>query len=265
LAAAIGLITLLAADDPASDAIETPPYEDFVVVPLRVHVLTADDLPDVDCKLSDADITRIIGKVNRIWNKAGIHFGLESIVREPAAEQAKFRLALKLDRRAPLELHRILLPSRSRRFQGLHAYYIHDFAVNGVHLERDVALVKETARLRPVEGGLDEPIPRVTSHELGHALGLPHREDRTNLLASGTTGIRLNVAEKWQAREAARRLPGTRTVPELRLAADEAVKKKQTARARQLWLWLSQIPGADADLAKQRLDALETYGEKAGH
>ena len=67
--------------------------------------------------------------------------------------------------------------------------------VNGVYLGDDFALVKETASSAQVEGGIDEPIPRVTAHELGHALGLPHRQDRTNLLASGTTGITFNEAE----------------------------------------------------------------------
>ncbi|MDQ3235285.1 MAG: hypothetical protein M3Q07_26035 [Pseudobdellovibrionaceae bacterium] len=36
---------------------------------------------------------------------------------------------------------------------------------------------------------------RTTAHEIGHQLGLPHRQDTTNLLASGTTGWTLNAAE----------------------------------------------------------------------
>ena len=41
--------------------------------------------------------------------------------------------------------------------------------VNGVYAGKDYAIVQETASLRPVEGGIDEPIPRVTAHELAHA------------------------------------------------------------------------------------------------
>lgn len=36
---------------------------------------------------------------------------------------------------------------------------------------------------------------RTTAHEICHQLGLPHRQDSTNLLASGTTGWTLNAAE----------------------------------------------------------------------
>jgi len=55
---------------------------------------------------------------------------------------------------------------QSRR---VHIYYIKQFGANGVFLGRAI-FVKDTAALRPVEGGIDEPLPRVTSHELGHAL-----------------------------------------------------------------------------------------------
>lgn len=36
---------------------------------------------------------------------------------------------------------------------------------------------------------------RTTAHEIAHQLGLPHRQDSTNLMASGTTGWTLNNAE----------------------------------------------------------------------
>jgi hypothetical protein len=244
-------------DEPAPDVTEPPAYEEFVVIPLRVHVLTADDLPEVDCRLSDSDVTRILDKVNRIWHKAGVHFGLESLVREPAARQGRFRAARDLaDEPTPLGLYRVLLPEASRRFDGLHVYYIHRFPVNGVYLGDGAALVQETARLKPVEGGIDEPLPRVTAHELGHALGLSHRQDRTNLLASGTTGTSLNRDEAGRARDRARSIRGARPVADLRREAEAVSERGDTATARRFWTWLSEIPGDQAREARRRLDEL---------
>ena len=77
----------------------------------------------------------------------------------------------------------------------VHVYFIHHFPINGVYLGRDAIFVKDTSRLREVRGEVDEPIPRVTSHEIGHAMGLQHRQDTINLLASGTTGWSVNDEE----------------------------------------------------------------------
>jgi len=250
------------AAEPAPDRVVDPPaYDEFLVIPLRVHVLSASDLPEVNCLLSDADVRRIVGKVNGIWHKAGIHWGLETPLREPAARQDRFRLARDLVRKDDFRIFPLLLPEGSREFDGLHVYYLHAFPVNGVYMGDDYAIVQETASLREVEGGIDEPIPRVTAHELGHALGLSHRQARTNLLASGTTGTGLNADEVRRARAGARAIEGVATVAELRRAAEDASKADDLPRARRLWSWLAEIPGAGADEARRRLAALETPGD----
>ncbi len=183
-------------DNPAGDGEATGPWkhDDFIVIPLRVHILSAKDLPEIDCHLSDGDITRILAKANRIWHQAGIHWGLEKLVREPAARTDRFLRARDLRGEDDLGAYRILFPDNSRGDAATNVYFIHEFSVNGVWL-RSAAVVKETAQLKKVPGGIDEPIPRVLAHELGHALSLPHRENRTNLMASGTTGTPLNAAE----------------------------------------------------------------------
>jgi hypothetical protein len=251
-------------DEPPAFVTQDPPYEEFLVIPLRVHILSADELPEVECKLKDSDITRILSKVNGIWHKAGIHFGLEALVREPAARQDRFKATREKEGTASVGLFRILLPDATRRFDGLHVYFIHQFGVNGIYMGDDFTIVKETAELKRVSGGLDEPLPRVTAHELGHALELPHRQDGTNLLSSGTTGIGLNAKEVSIARARAREIKGTIAVPDLKQRAFGAVRRSEVAGARRDWTWLSEIPGDEAATAKRHLEVLRSEPRPGG-
>jgi hypothetical protein len=85
LVLAIGIATVGDATQGPRAVALPPAAKVSLIVPLHVHVLSSRDLTLADCKLRDADITRIVGKLNTIWSKADIYFGLESIVREPAA------------------------------------------------------------------------------------------------------------------------------------------------------------------------------------
>jgi hypothetical protein len=82
LALIVGLVLAMPRIAGAQDV----PAADFVIIPLRVHVLTAPDIDIAHCKLSDADVARVVGNINAIWHKAGIHFGVESVLREPAGQ-----------------------------------------------------------------------------------------------------------------------------------------------------------------------------------
>ena len=189
---------LLKPTPPKSAAIN---FDDWLIVPLRIHLLSSADTPALQTTLTEPDIARILGKMNRVWAQACVRFRIESFVHEEALPLAN------ADAELPARV-----PPQTRSNTAFNVYYVKQLDVNGFYMPRGI-FVKDTAALRPVEGGIDEPIPRVTSHEIGHALSLPHRQDTTNLMASGTTGTLLNDAEIQQARAAARKFAWIESEP----------------------------------------------------
>ena len=200
---------------------------EYLLAPLRIHLLSAPDRPAVTTTLTATDVARILLKINRVWAQAGMNFYLESLLNEEAANLASgLGLGKPDDRSVLLSLR----PAASQATNLLHVYYLKRMLVNGVYLGPAI-FVKDTASLREVEGGIDEPLPRVTSHELGHAFGLPHRQDTTNLMASGTTGIWLNDEEVRQVRDQALKLPWIEPATTVRRKAAELIREGKTNEA----------------------------------
>ena len=206
--------------------------DEYLLAPLRVHLLSARDVPDVSTTLAAADVTRIVQKINRVWAQAGLHFYLESLVKEEAANPDRY--PGRQDEGAGLLS---LRPDASKAPDVLHVYFIKRMSVNGLY-QPGAIFVKDTASLREVEGGMDEPLPRVTSHELGHAFGLPHRQNRTNLMASGTTGIWLNEEEVRLVREQARMLPWIESAAAVKQKAGDLAQAGKTNEAA---LWYQRL------------------------
>lgn len=175
---------------PGADTASLP----VLTLPVRVHLMQSEAMPAMHTTLVETDIRRIFGKVNTIWAQAGIQFEIESIGPTTAIE-------LKPEMRLKSEFERVkaMIPKDRLSEQAIDVCYVKQVGPNGFYYGEPV-VVKDTAKLKEVQGGLDEPLPRVTSHEIGHALGLAHRQDLTNLMQSGTTGFSLNEAEITTAR-----------------------------------------------------------------
>jgi hypothetical protein len=245
--ARLGLIAgLVLAMSPSSGA-QGVPAEEFVVIPLRVHVLTSPEIEMANCRLAEADVARVVGNINAIWHEAGIHFGVDSILREPVAQAERFRAVagLKGGEVDPDDL-RILLPRASRGFDGLHVYYFHELPFNSAYMVDDVVFAMEGARVQQVPGGGRDPIARVTAHALGNLLTLSNIDEPRNLMGGGTTGIALDTSQAGSAHKVARLIAGATTVAGLRKALSAAEAKKDAATARRLRSWLADVPGAGA-------------------
>lgn len=234
-------------------------FDDFLLAPLRIHLLTSKDAPHIATTLKDSDITRILGKINKVWAQAGIHFYLESLIKEAPknAEQFPHPEMEKGFNWLPL-----LRPMETEASNTFHLYYLKRMPVNGVCL-REGIFVKDTASLRDVPGGIDEPIPRVSSHELGHAFGLPHRQNRTNLMASGTTGTWLNAEEIKRARANAQQVPWIETASAMLKRADEWAREGKFTEAKKLYQHVGGIPLNAEQVERARKRASESASRAA--
>jgi hypothetical protein len=222
----------------------------YLVFPLRVHILRSERYLHLNSVQTDADVTRILAKVNQIYAQAGIQFYLESLWREPANDPytgppGREAADIVLDTR----------PRNSLAPGMFHLYFPHDLPVNGSSLQRDGVFVMDRASLRQVPGGIDEPLPRVTAHELAHQFTLGHRTESTALMCPGTTGVLLNEAEIQRARSAAQ-IIGWGLFPTAALA-----RAQRAPRAEQLGilrcLAALPVPSASRDAAAARLARAE--------
>ena len=244
---------------PTKPSVVERPIGEFRMVPVRVHLLRSPDAPAAGTKLTGEDIVRIFQKANGIWHAAGVHLWVESVVEEKPATVAGH----ESDKELPTEALLPLRPGDSHPAGMFHVYYIGEMSPNGIFMRRDGIFVKESARLRKVEGGIDEPLPRVTAHELGHGMSLPHRQDTFNLMASGTTGTGLNEAEIEAVRHAVFAFAWALTPEEFLKQADEIAAKGKKQEARSRYQAVIELPG-DAPLKIQAQAHLKALQKEKG-
>src|SRR2546427_1646984 len=126
-------------------------FDDYLLAPLRIHLLTSTEAPDIATTLKASDIRRILGKINTVWSQAGIHFYLESLVKEAPKNGEHFSHP---EMEPGLSWLLQLRPGASVSSNAFHLYYVKQMRGNGVYLPEGI-FVKDTASLREVPGGID--------------------------------------------------------------------------------------------------------------
>ena len=173
--------------------------EPFTLITLRVrvHLMRSVANPRLQTTLTDMEVRAIFGEVNAIWSPAAIRFELEAIDALQALEIAPKRWFIK-DR----DWVKAAIPTQQLSATAIDVCFVKDMGPNGFFYGEPV-VVCQNPEVHKVSGGTANIVARVTAHELGHVLFLQHRQERTNLMASGRNGVSLNSQEISDARKRA--------------------------------------------------------------
>lgn len=174
-------------------------HEPLPVINLRVHVHLMQSVlnPRLQTTLNEKQVRAIFDEVNVIWSQAGIRFELGAIDTLQAREIAPKRWYIK-DR----NWVKAAIPTDHFSLTAIDVCFVKEMGPNGFFYGEPV-VVCENPEFHRVKGGSDNPVARVTAHELGHVLFLQHRQEVTNLMASGKNGVLLNQREIVDARKRA--------------------------------------------------------------
>lgn len=163
--------------------------------------------PRLQTTLTAKEARAIFDEVNDIWAQAGIRFGVEAIESLQALNLASKKWYIK-DR----DWVKKAIPTDQFSPSAIDVCFVKDMGPNGFFYGEPV-VVCENPEFHRVSGGSDNPVARVTAHELGHVLFLPHRQERTNLMASGRNGVSLSPQEIKDARKRALEILGQTPQP----------------------------------------------------
>ena len=184
-------------------------HETFPLVSLRVRVHLMQSVANsrLQTTLTEKEVRAIFDEVNAIWSQAGIRFELEAIDSLQALDIAPKRWYTK-DR----DWVKAAIPTDQFSPTAIDVCFVKDMGPNGFFYGEPV-VVCENPEFHKVSGGADNIVARVTAHELGHVLFLQHRQERTNLMASGKNGVSLNPQEVRDARKRALEIVGQMPQP----------------------------------------------------
>lgn len=159
-----------------------------LVLPIRVHILTSGESENLNCDCTEDEIIVFFNQVNAIWKAADVRWNIESFVREEANNPEAFDEVVVLGRDAPAMQRRNAVhssyPLEGKLAAGWNVFFINRMAFGGgvYNPESQAVLIS----MKNPSGDIN---PSILTHELGHALGLPHSQERFNLMAGRQPGV----------------------------------------------------------------------------
>ena len=191
------LALLTPAPLPGSEPLLEAPSQRYDLLTLPVTVYILDDEEGVRSSARTADeMSEIFAKTNGIWSPAGIEIEVQAIHRVQVPSTS---IQAIMDQQFRTFFGAINSDFELPEPSALNAFYVSELGgPNGITPGSGVFFVADEPSVH------DE---RVTSHEIGHILGLYHTVDDTGrLMYPGTNGITLTDEESTVARYFARRI-----------------------------------------------------------
>lgn len=182
---------------PLTDLLTQDMSATHITLPVRVHLVRSAVHPRLQTSLRVPEVRAIFEEVNDIWAPAGIRFEIESVAEVEALPSPQKKWFEK-DR----NWVKAAIPTASFAPGAIDVCFVREMGPNGFFYGEPV-VVCENPEFTRVKGGAANPVSRVAAHELGHVLGLQHRQDHVNLMASGRNGVSMNGDEIKAARQKA--------------------------------------------------------------
>ena len=172
--------------------------ERIIEMPVHVYCYSFVAAPHLDCKLNLADVSALMGEVNRIWDQANIRLSLMSVSARSISVK-DFPSPNGLENRDEIRKQQIAIsPTSETGSRNLNVVLVGQFSSPSGGVYRPIT---HTVFFAERNGRGEPQLPTVLAHEIGHALSLTHTDIPGNLMrignareATGLTDEQIRIA-----------------------------------------------------------------------